>query len=223
MKITVPTVLLFNLLILNACSNTKQVSMDRKYALQTSKVKSSECFVEMADGTIKNYTSLKLITSIYQSPHLLADGKQKIYPHEILSYQNKEHFAVNASGFSIGGHKSNIATETLPGFAVRIASGRLNVYVKKYKMNGLVKDEYYLQEGSGQVLAYTPELMDALIKNSPEALDFFNNNRKNIKLTKQLKLTATIFNEAYFNKQKDGEADPAAMAYTGKKKMKKKI
>jgi hypothetical protein len=126
---------------------------------------------------------------------------------------------MSAKGFSYGGHKSNIAVETLPGFAVRIASGRLNVYVKKYKINGSVVDEYYLQEGKGQVLAYSPELMDALIKNSPEALDFFNNNRKHIRLTKQLQTTAYIYNEAYFNKFVNADAN--VVAFAGKRKVKK--
>lgn len=223
MKRTIPVILSFLALFnLSSCSSTKMTTAERKTALQNSK-ESGECFVQLADGTIKNYTSLKLVTSIYKSPHLLADGKIKIYPHEIMSYQNKNHFAVYAGGFSLGGHKSNIASETLPGFAVRIASGHLNVYIKKYKVNDRVVDEYFLQEGNGQVLVYSPELMDALIKNSPEALDFFNNNRKRIKLTKQLKLTASIFNDAYFNKEKETETDPNALAYVGKRKGKKKI
>jgi hypothetical protein len=225
MKTTIPIsfALFTSICLLGSCSGTRQASMERKIALQNSKKEISNCFVEMTDGTIKNYSSLKIVTGIYKSPHLLADGKIKIYPHEIISYQNQDHFAVNAGGFSMGGHKSNIASETLPGFAVRIATGRLNVYIKKYKVSDRVVDEYYLQEGEGQVLAYTPELMDALIKNSPEALDFFNNNRKRIKLTKQLKLTASIFNDAYFNKEKETETDPNALAYTGKRKPKKRI
>lgn len=224
MRKTIPFFLTITILSLFcSCANTKQVAVERKTALQNSREQIPACFVQMSDGTVKNYSSLKLITSIYKSPHLLADGKIKIYPNEILSYQNNNHFAINAGGFSLGGHKSNIASETLPGFAVRIAAGRLNVYIKKYKVNERVIDEYFLQEGDGQVLAYTPELMDALIKNSPEALDFFNNNRKHIKLTRQLKLTASIFNDAYFNKEKQTETKSDELAFTGKRKSKKRI
>ncbi|MEO6670420.1 MAG: hypothetical protein ABIN36_13140 [Ferruginibacter sp.] len=206
------------LCFMGSCASTKEAAFDRKMALQNSKIDSTECFVQLVDGTIKNYATLKLVTSVYKSPHLLADGKTKIYPHEIISYQNKSHFAVNAGGFSYGGHKSNIAVETLPGFAVRIASGRLNVYIKKYKTNGKVVDEYYLQEGAGQVLAYSPELMDALIKNSAEALDFFNNHKRHVKLTKQLKLTASIFNNAYFNKENNTDTNPNLLAFVPKRK-----
>ncbi|MEO8770131.1 MAG: hypothetical protein ABI402_08605 [Ferruginibacter sp.] len=220
MKRPIPIILgLFTtILFFSSCSSTKEYALDRKMALRNSKIDSIQCFVQLVDGSIKKYSTLQIVTSVYKSPHLLADGKMKIYPYEILAYQNKNHFAVNAGGFSYGGHKSNIASETLPGFAVRIATGQLNVYIKKYKINDKVIDEYYLQEGEGQVLAYSPELMDALIKNSPEALDFFNNNKRHFKLTKQLKLTASIFNDAYFNKEKDTDTDPNTLAFVPKRK-----
>lgn len=222
MKKLIPFILLLftGILILGSCTNSKQAAVNRKMALLESKLPSYQCFVELTDGTIRNFTTLVLVTSIYKSPHLLADGKIKIYSTDIISYQNKDHFAIAAAGFSYGGHKSKIASETLPGFAVRIAAGRLNVYIKKYKNDHTVIDEFFLQEGNGQVLAYTPELMDALIKNNPEALDFYNNNRRLVKLTKQLKLTARIFNNAYFELNPES-FDPNAVAFSGKRKPKK--
>lgn len=202
-----------------SCMGSKQASIERKIAMSESKFSPpAECFVVMNDGTLKNYTTLKLVTSLYKAPHLLADGKTRIYSNEITAYQNKKHFAVNANGFSVGGHKSSLAIETLPGFAVRIASGHLNVYIKKYRINGKVIDEYYLQENEGQVLVYTPELMDALIKNNPEALQFFNSNKKRIKLTKELKATAKIYNDAYFNEGNDENNN--LLARTDKRKKK---
>lgn len=199
----VPVLLsIISLPLLQSCSNSRAVAYERKEALYFSREAApSTCFVQYADGSIANYKSLKLVTSIYKSPHLLADGKTRIYPYEIVAYQNDKHYAISSNGFSYGGHKGNIATETLPGFAVRISTGRLNVYVKKYKENSKVMDEYYLQEGDGQILAYSPELMDALIKNNSEALDFYNNHKKHIKLTKELKLTAKIYNDTYYKKK----------------------
>ena len=222
MKTPIPFILLIftGMLFLGSCANSRQVVANRKTALLESKLPSYQCFVELTDGSIIDFTTLELVTGMYKSPHLLADGKVKIYPNEITSYQNKDHFAISSAGFSYGGHKSNIASETLPGFAVRIAAGRLNVYIKKYKNDHTVIDEFFLQEGSGQVLAYTPELMDALIKNNPEALDFFNNNRKQVRLTKQLKSTARIFNDAYFESN-PGSFDPNSVALSGKRKPKK--
>lgn len=202
-----------------SCAASNEHKYERKAALLQARVDAAPCFVQMNDGTIHHYNSLQLITRVYTAPHLLADGKVKIFPNEIFAYQNDRHFAVSAAGFSYGGHKSNLAVETLPGFAVRIASGHLNVYVKKFKVGNVVRDEYFFQEGNGQVLAYTPELMDALIKNSPEALDFFNNHRKHIRLTKELKYTASIFNDAYFNRE--GGVSPALVASAGKRKPKR--
>lgn len=205
--------------LLSSCTSTL-ATQERKMALLESKVNAKECFVEMRDGTVKNYSSLKLMTSVYKAPHLLADGKIKIEADEIVAYQSKRHYAINASGFSYGGHKSNIASETLPGFAVRVATGHLNVYIKKYKINGKVMDEYFLQENNGQVLVYTPELMSALVRNNPEALEFFNNNKKRIKLTNELKTTAKIYNDAYFAEHPE-EKNLLAKTDKPKKKTKK--
>ncbi len=205
--------------VLSSCAST-MASEERKMALLESKVDAKDCFVEMRDGTVKTYSNLKLVTSVYKAPHLLADGKIKIDADEIVAYQSKKHYAINASGFSYGGHKSNIASETLPGFAVRVATGHLNVYIKKYKSNGKVMDEYFLQENNGQVLVYTPELMSALVKNNPEALEFFNNNKKRIKLTDELKTTAKIYNDAYFAEHPD-EKNLLAKTDKPKKKPKK--
>lgn len=202
--------LLTGVLLLDSCANTKELAAERKTALQDARLPSYTCFVQLVDGTIQTYTTLQLVTGVDKAPHLLADGKTKLYPDEIVAYQNKDHFAVSAAGFFYGGHKSNLAVETLPGFAVRIAAGRLNVYVKKYKAGHIAADEFFLQEGNGQAYAYSPELLDALIKNNPEALDFFNNNKKHIRLTKQLKATAYIFNNTYFN----------TVATSGKRKVK---
>lgn len=221
MRKTVPVTLMLFITasLLNSCASTN-VTEERKTALRESKVDAANCFVEMRDGTIKNYSSLKLVTSVYQLPHLVADGKIKINPDDIVAYQNKKHYAINASGFSYGGHKSNIASETLPGFAVRVATGRLNVYIKKYKINDKVVDEYFLQENNGQVLVYTAEIMSALLKNNPEALEFFNNNKKHIKLTQELKTTAKIYNTAYFSEHPD-DKNLLARADKPKKKPKK--
>ncbi|MEO7523370.1 MAG: hypothetical protein ABIT58_04710 [Ferruginibacter sp.] len=221
MNKTVPFIVVLGstVLVLTSCKST-MATENRKMALRESKVAVAGCFVEMKDGTIKNYSRLQLMTSVYRAPHLLADGGIKIDAAEILAYQSRKHYAINASGFSYGGHKSNIATETLPGFAVRIATGHLNVYIKKFKANGKVMDEYFLQENEGQVLVYTPELMSALVKNSPEALAFFNNHKKRLKLTRELKLTARIYNNTYFARQA-GEKSLLARTDKPRKKTKK--
>ncbi len=220
MRISVPTITLSLCLamLLGSCSSMRNTSSHREYVSYEPKIISLDCFVQLVDGTIKNYSTLQLVTSIYKAPHLLADGKTKIYPEEIIAYQNRKHYAISAAGFSYGGHKSNIASETLPGFAVRIATGRLNVYVKKYRANDRIVDEYYFQEGKGQILVYSPELLDALIKNEPEALEFFNNHRKHIKVTRELKATAKIYNDSYFNKEDDKQSEDKLLLARGEKR-----
>lgn len=170
----------------------------RREAMNDSKEEIASCFVIKTDGETVRYNKLELVTKIYQAPHLLADGKERIFPSEISAYQTPSHFAIFAGSFTIGGYKSNLAVETLPGFAVRIAKGNLNVYVKKYKVNQSVADEFYFQQGNGPVYPYSPELMDALIKNVPEALAFYNTYKRSLKKSSELKLTAQIYNDAYF-------------------------
>jgi hypothetical protein len=129
----------------------------------------------MIDGTIKNYATLKLVTGFLKTPYLLADGKIKIMGKDIKAYQNKDHYAISQAIFT-SGHKSYVATETLPGFAIRIAKGKINVYAKKYYNGVAAVDEYFVQKGEGgQILAYTTENMNLMVKDDDEALAFFVN------------------------------------------------
>jgi len=54
------------------------------------------CFVQLNDGAIQNYSTLKLVTGVFVTPHLLADNKIIINSGDIIAYQNKEHYAVTA-------------------------------------------------------------------------------------------------------------------------------
>ena len=201
MKLIIQVTSIFWLLItcLTSCNAVRPTPIERKLACNAAKTSEKSCFIELNDGTVKTYGSIIIKTGVAVKPHLLADGKERFEAHEVAAYQNKDHYAVWAGRFSIGGHNSRLALETLPGFAVRISSGKLNVYVKKYKKNNVVLDEYFLQSGDGQILPYSPELMEALIRNNPEALDFFNNNQRYVRLTKKLKTTAKIYNNTYFD------------------------
>ncbi|MEO8770133.1 MAG: hypothetical protein ABI402_08615 [Ferruginibacter sp.] len=177
MKITLqPTaILLSTLILLGSCNSTKESIALRKADIEKSKEPTTACFIQLNDGTIKNYSSLKLITGLLKTPYLLADGKTKIMGKDIKAYQNKDHYAISQSNFT-SGHKSYVATETLPGFAVRIAKGKINVYAKKYYNGVTAVDEYFVQKGEGgQILAYTTENMNMMVKDDEEALTFFVN------------------------------------------------
>lgn len=157
----------------------------RKADIEQSKELTAACFTQMKDGTIKNYTTLKLVTGFLKAPYLLADGHTKIAAKEIKAYQNKEHYAISQVGFATG-HRSYIATEALPGFAIRIAKGNVNVYTKKYFNGTSAVDEFFVQKGGdGLILAYTAETMNLLVKDDPEALDFFMTKKYNTPKSKK--------------------------------------
>lgn len=173
------------LVLLGSCKSSKDSIAQRKTDIERSKEQTTACFVQLKDGTIKNYSTLKLVTGLLKTPHLLADGKIKINGKEIRAYQNKDHYAISQSVFT-SGHRSYVATATLPGFAIRIAKGKINVYAKKcYNGVGAV-DEYFVQKGEdGQILAYTTENMNKMVKDDDQALAFFVNKRYTTPKTKK--------------------------------------
>ena len=194
--------ILFVLLALISCSSSRQAKATREEEMYFAREKSPACFVQFIDGSIQKYYSLTREKGVGLAPHLLANGKIRIFPNQVLAYQNHEHYAISSGGFSIGGHESRIATETLPGFAIRIAKGDLNIYVKKFRNGTRYTDEFYFQLKKGNVIPYSPELMDALIKNMPEALVFYNQYKKQLPKSKDLIATAYIFNHTFLASRK---------------------
>ena len=124
------TVLFAILIAVSSCKSSKEAMAQRKADIEQSKEATTACFVQLNDGTIKNYTTLKLVTGMLKTPYLLADGKIKILGKDIKAYQSKEHYAISQENFT-SCHRSYVAKETLPGFAIRIAKGKINVYTKK--------------------------------------------------------------------------------------------
>ena len=186
--------LLSSILLLNSCATSSISRTQRKADIVNSKESASECFVQLNDGTVKHYNSLKLITSVFSTPYLLADGKLKIRPNQVTAYQNKDHYAISQKTFC-GGRISHVATETLPGFAVRIIKGKINVYCKKYNSGGIAADEYYLQAGDeGKITVYSQELVSELVKDNSEAFKFFNTRKLWNSLPERLFATAHLYN-----------------------------
>jgi hypothetical protein len=187
--------LLFNsLVLLNSCATSSVSRVQHKTDLENSKEPASNCFVQMNDGTIKHYSSLKLVTSPVSTPYLLADGKFKIRANQITAYQNKDLYAISQKKFS-NGRKSHVATETLPGFAVRTVKGKLNVYCKKYYNGQVAVDEYFIQAGDeGKILVFSPDLMNELVKDNTEAYNFFNSKKFKGSFPEKLQATAHLYN-----------------------------
>jgi len=156
-----------------ACTSGKVAMAKHKAEMMNSKESASGCFVEFNDGRVQTYNSLTMRTGVFATPCLMANGNQKLRAKDIRSYQTLTHYAVSQTLF-VSGRETAVATEALPGFAVRIAKGRINVYSKKYYNGRVAVDEYFIQKGDhGVIMAYTAETMNLLVKDDPEALDFF--------------------------------------------------
>lgn len=193
------TGLLFSSMILfNSCATSSIANKQRKAAFANSKEHSSGCFVQLNDGTIQHYKTLKMVTSIFKTPYLLADGKIKIRPGQITAYQNKDHYAISQKLFCCG-HISHVATETLPGFAVRTVKGKLNVYCKKFYNGQVSIDEYFIQSGDdGKIIQYSAEHMNELVKDNTEVYKFFNSKRFKGSLPEKLHATVHMYNSGQF-------------------------
>ncbi len=190
---TLPFILAIAVLF-SSCVANKEVASLRQVEIKNSKENVNVCFVKYNDGTVTYYKSLKLIKGAFKTPHLLADNSIEIYPKEIISYQNQDQYAISQSLF-VNGKKSYVAKEALPGFAVRIAKGQLNVYCKKFYNGQVGVDEYFLQAGNeGKIYAYTPQLMKSIIRDNYEALAIFENNIED--MTKKLQATADVYNNS---------------------------
>jgi hypothetical protein len=178
----------------SSCAVNNAVVCERKCTADPQKETANACFVQKTDGAIVSYGSLKLVNSVFNDSYLLADGKIKIYPKDIRSYQTPEYFAVSQDIFA-NGRKSHVSVECLPGFATRIAKGKLNIYCKKIYNGTHAVDEFFLQQGDeAQIVAYSPKLMNELLKDNNEANNYFNSRNKKTSLNKKLQATAAMVN-----------------------------
>jgi len=82
------------LIILSSCTTSKNSIEQQQPQIENAKEENA-CFVQMKDGTIKNFGTLQLVTGVFKTPHLLADGNVTVTAAEIKAYQNKEHYAIS--------------------------------------------------------------------------------------------------------------------------------
>ena len=199
MKQIIPSITVFCsiVIMLNSCAVGKNAVDNPKAEAENKSEIPGLCFVQMNDGSIKQYGSLKLVTGVLKTPHLLADDKVIINSKDIMAYQSNRHYAV-AAKILTSAKKGYVAVETLPGFAVKVISGKLNVYSRKYYNGANTVDEYFLQSGNdGYIIAYTKDVLKGMLKEDAKALEYFNSKSK--VLPKSKKLFATI--EMYNNSQ----------------------
>lgn len=181
-------------LLAASCSSSRIATQNRIEHARQSMESSSGVFVVRKDGQVVHYQTLTLETGMFRAPHLLADGRIRIQPGDISAYQNHQHYAISQDQFS-SGRKSYVAVETLPGFAVRLVKGKLNVYCKKFYNGRAAIDEFYVQSAhDGKIYAYSPDVLSTLIQGNDEAMGYFKQSQTKTELNKKILTTAAIFN-----------------------------
>ena len=154
--------------------------------------KKSDYYVVLNDGTIKKYGKIKLVTGILTTPYLEADGEIKILPTQIKAYKDENHFAISQKEF-YGKNKTHVATEVLPGFAVKELKGEVNVYSLQYFNGSNTYKKFFLQKGEdGMILPYSASLLKEYAGNDTEIKNFITKKK-----TKQKDLL--VFIENYNN------------------------
>ena len=187
--------LLITTALLNSCAVSKNSIDQQQTTVTNANEASPNCFVQLVDGTIKQFSTLKLVTGVLTTPHLSGDGKVVINAKEIVAYQNDKHYAVS-SKILTSRKSANVSVETLPGFAVRVLSGKLNVYCRKYYNGASTSDEYFLQNGSdGYIIAYSKDVLKSLLKDDMNASAFFNSKTKISPTSKKMLTAVEIYNK----------------------------
>lgn len=176
-----------------SCSFTSSIAEETPASNKATK-RNAGCFVQYNDGSVKTYNSLKLVTGLFTSPHLLADGKIKIAADDICSYNNGNTVAISEKLFE-SKHNGKVAKEALPGFAICIVSGKVNVYSRKFYNGSKAVDELLVQEGNdGTILPCSKATMAVIMRDNPEALLLLNAKHKKTPEWKQLVEVATLYN-----------------------------
>lgn len=200
MKTLVPAVALLcsTLFLLNSCSVSKNSVLPPKADIDNGIGTTSSCFVVKIDGSRQYYSTLKLVTGVLTTPHLLGDNKDVIDAKDVLAYQDNKRFAVSQKLLTTK-KTSYVASETLPGFAVRIANGKLSVYSRKFYNGNNAAIEYFVQTGDeGEIVSYSKAVMTELLKDNPKAADFYNSKVKVSPKSKKLLAAVDIYNNAQF-------------------------
>jgi hypothetical protein len=196
MKKSLPgfALLCISIFSLGSCATTQNSVIQPKTATEETNEFSASCYVVKNDGSTQQFTSLRLVTGVLITPHLLADNKTVIEAKDVLAYSDGRRFAVSQKLLNTK-RTSYVAVETLPGFAVRITQGKLNIYSRKYYNGATAVTEYFIQPGDeGEILAYTPAAMKELIKDNNLAADYFNSKVKVSPRAKKLLVTANMYN-----------------------------
>lgn len=154
------------------------------------------CYVQFADGSIKQFKTLKLVTGVFKTPHLLANDSIVIYASQVRAYQNEDCYAVSQKEF---GEKTKtfVAKDALPGFAVRVAKGHLNVFSIKYYNGHNTTEKLFVQTGeAGAISPCTHELLEELVKENSDAVSILHVKSKPQSEAKKFLAAVETFNNS---------------------------
>ncbi len=194
MKKTVPFLAAALLSIsLFSCTTGKNVTESPKPSTQFQNSETN-CFVKFNDGTVKQYASLKLVTGLFKEPHLVANETISIKTETVFAYQSKDVYAVSQRGFAPMVN-SQVAKEALPGFAVRIVKGRINVFSVKYYNGHNTTEKLFLQSGEdGEVIPCNKHMLNDIIKETPEAVAVLDS--KSVPENKRMQAAVEAYNNS---------------------------
>lgn len=196
MQKSVPNLALvcLTILLLSSCSTGKNAVLQQNADAENVKANNPSCYVIKADGTTQQFSTLKLVTGVLKTPHLLADDKVVMYAKDVKAYHDGKYFAVSDKALTTV-KTSYVAVNALPGFAQRIASGKLNVYCRKFYNGNNSVDEYFLQNGNdGAIVAYSAAAMKEILKDNSKALEYYNSNVKVSPKSKKILTAAGLYN-----------------------------
>lgn len=132
----------------------------------------SACYVKLKDGSYKTFQTLTLEKGLFVSPHLLADGKERISARDILEYRSGDILAIAPSQLKSNRH-SNVSVNALPGFAVKVITGPISVYTRKLYNGTVTTEEYFIQVGDAPIQTYSAQLMREMLNHNVLALQAF--------------------------------------------------
>ncbi|HNU89488.1 MAG TPA: hypothetical protein PKJ94_14410, partial [Ferruginibacter sp.] len=79
-----------SIFFLNSCATTQNSVV--QHETETEDAGPASVYVIKTDGSTQQYSSLKLVTGVLVTPHLLADGKTVIDAKDVLAYQDGRRF-----------------------------------------------------------------------------------------------------------------------------------
>ncbi len=178
--------LMIAIFLLQACATSNISPLEQNDLKQQNT--SNNISVTFKDGTKTAFTSLRLITGVLKTPYLLADDKVKIKWNDVIAYSDNKIEAIAQSTFYTA-NVSKLATKTLPGFAIKEASGAFNLYSLAFYKNGNTVKKYFLQEGTDGKI----ELCNAaLLKKYDNAFSAIKDGKKNGKAINSKTMVALV-------------------------------